>query len=194
MTSGFRLVLTYNLVQAGDGVPDSAEEMEEGSTRLRHTLQAWTRRGTSEKVIYMLDHQHTETSLRQKNLKGADTLRVKHITKATDETNMAVLLVDVSREVCGGCDDEDEYDDDGKYHTLFDEDVAELTLSRVVDLDRHVLGNGTTVDAEVDFVQDLNDFFEHRAPDDADFEGWTGNEGAQATPWYRYSVSQNAGH
>lgn len=97
--------------------------------------------------------------------------------------------------VSGSCDDYDcEYDwqygydedeDEDEHHSIGDEIDSSLSLEHVVDLD------GSLRLADVDITEDdiiQLEPFEGREPDNEDFQGFTGNEGATTTHWYRNSV------
>lgn len=72
VTKGYRLVLTYNLIQTGS-VKQSAQFFQVQSENLRAILVDWeTRVRDIHNVLYILDHQYTESSLSLDNLKGRD--------------------------------------------------------------------------------------------------------------------------
>lgn len=57
----------------------------------------------------------------------------------------------------------------------------------VVDLQGNVVAPNVGVDEDEHIVQ--RGYLGDREPDDEDYEGHTGNAGAQATHWYRVSLS-----
>jgi len=198
VTSGRRLVLTYNLIQKDTtGVkltPDANMTMAE----LERILQDWQKAITAKEMptslAHMLEHQYTDASLCFDGLKGNDKQVVSHLRKLCDKYGFYVYLASMMRERSGECD-EDDYDDYYGYHSggsdvheIIDETDDVVKLARVVDLD----GTKLTEDLEIDMETFIErDPFRDISPDAEDYSGYTGNEGVSTTHFYRRTVSQS---
>lgn len=111
VTSGYRLVLTYNLAKgSGELVPISKSlENSDEYLHLFKALQDWKRsdsfRSTdaenTNELIYMLEHQYTGASLELGNLKNLDLARAKAIAHFADRLGFTMSLARISLDVCG---------------------------------------------------------------------------------------------
>lgn len=109
-----------------------------------------------------------------------------------------IYLANIEKQVMGGVQDDDDYYggyygrgrrlNDNDFHTLEDVYEDSLELLHVVDTQGAVAGKNLSF-SETMIIQD--DAFKGD-PDDEDFEGFTGNEGAHATHFYRPTVSLDA--
>lgn len=172
--SGFRVMLTYNLIYTRPPVeaPRLALELDKDTQKLRTLVEAWdTGSGDSvpTKLVYNLEHQYTDASLSLASLKGDDQWKARALIQAVESTGLEVFLADVE---C--TKNEDVEDDDGS--------GSELKLRRVVDMSGHQICQDIDIE-EDDFVQD--GVYDDRYPDSEDYQGYTGNEAAEATYWYR---------
>ena len=233
VTSGYRWVLTYNLVYSGHIYePLSAADNTRDARFLAAVFDNWredinndendhvyTGDPPPEELIYLLDHQHTDESPRFSALKGKDLVKAQLLRDVCDQTDFCVYLASLERKVYGGVEDDyDEYygrgfgyyDDEesengdsedepsdfskdrptrryaSDFHEIIDECDKSLKLKRIVDFAGRVVGTEFDVD-EDNIIQD--EPFKDREPDEEDFEGYTGNEGASTTHWYRNTVS-----
>ncbi|PPJ53879.1 hypothetical protein CBER1_04604 [Cercospora berteroae] len=207
VTSGYRIVLTYNLVQTENPVRNlSALGMEQDYAELKRPLKNWSASKTGA-VVHILEHKYTDVSLRLSAMKGADHSRVMALQRFAGKYNYNIFLGSMEHERSGSAEDDyDQYDwhggrhrrggwsdddcdscDDG-YHAIDEVTDERTTLNRVVLPDEV----GTEIMTDVDFDDDelLWDeaFTGVREPDEHDYEGYTGNAGAQATHWYRDTV------
>jgi hypothetical protein len=195
ITSGHRVVLTYNLINIDQSLHlPTAASIGDSDSQLRDALKLWGEAGVRNEdngkevgfLCHCLEHEYTESSLSLSGLTGADLSVVTRAVHAAQQTDFIVYLATFLRTHVGGCNDDDEYgapeiiediDDDWylqKIVTLYGTKVAEgILISRWEMLDPEV--------------------FDNRDPDDEEFEGWTGNEGATTTQWYRSSVSGTHG-
>ncbi|RYP45224.1 hypothetical protein DL768_008417 [Monosporascus sp. mg162] len=72
VTSGYRLVLTYNIIQTG-GPSKSAGSLAKQHKQLQKAISVWKGKYNSTKrLFYCLEHQYTQSSLSLENLKGHD--------------------------------------------------------------------------------------------------------------------------
>lgn len=147
----------------------------------------------AERLIYLLEHKYTEMNLRLEHLKGADRIRVGSLLSAAEQSGFALLLCNVEKSGSGSVEDDGPYrshrwelndddDDEDAPHIIEEVFDETLKLTRVVQLDGSTLSKNVDIDID-DVIQ--ADPFEDRDCDDEDFEGFTGNEGAHTTQWYR---------
>ena len=203
ITSGHRLVLTYNLIHTGDGQNFSLTALGDQTLRMRAVLGKWPKAAGSSTapalLAYKLDHQYTEACLKLNCLKGKDLARVRALKEACEEEGIILYLGNMVRTVWGGCEgDEDDYyggwgggcryggyreSDPGDFHELIEicEESLELTL---YDLD----GNETMENVPLPDNGIVQEGIFDREPDEEDYSGPTGNEGVSATHWYRDAV------
>ncbi|KAL5331156.1 hypothetical protein ACEPPN_000685 [Leptodophora sp. 'Broadleaf-Isolate-01'] len=193
VTSGRRLVLTYNLIHSTLG-STIAGASNLGTAQLKSILGNWKtslEKGAriSTMLAYMLDHQYTESSMSFDGLKGHDRNIGAHLRATSAESGFFVYLASIEMTVEGGCD-EDSWGgsrEDG-FHDIVEEIDRTTVLKRVVDVD------GAEVAEELAFNEDLFSFvqeepFKNLSPDDEDYSGYTGNEGVSATHFYRRTVA-----
>ncbi|EMR67058.1 putative 2og-fe oxygenase protein [Eutypa lata UCREL1] len=73
VTSGYRLVLTYNIIQTRKSGPSSAGFFVKQQMQLQRLISEWKAKYPGVKrLLYCLEHQYTESSLSLENLKGRD--------------------------------------------------------------------------------------------------------------------------
>jgi hypothetical protein len=159
-------------------------------------------------AIYLLEHKYTQSNLSIESSKGADRLRAKELSSISDDYGYTLYLASLEREVMGQADEDDsghnfsETDDDDEdqdeddesgnssqysgdsYHRIWDVCSEDITLTRVVDLEGHEVLKDIPIE-EQDIVQ-VRPF--KRKPNKSEYEGYTGNEGASATHWYKDTV------
>lgn len=194
VTSGYRVVLAFNLVAKGDAPPPAFADLDEHVKQLRHSLVPWLENPSPEFLVYPLDHQYTEASIRVNELKGTDLQRVQCMLKLQQDSNFKLCLASLEKLVNGGvdglepCDDYTELNSDGEqFHPILDTGEEYVKLKKVFDLEGTVIARDVQIEEETHLVSTR---FRFNWPDKEDFEGWTGNEGAMTNHWYR--VSQNA--
>lgn len=160
-------------------------------------------------AIYLLEHKYTQSNLKVESLKHADRLCAKELLSICDDYGYTFYLASLEREVTGQAyendynhdfsendDDEEEDKDDeddednsqysgNSYHHIWDICDDSLKLTCVVDDEGHEVFKDIPVE-EKDIVQ-LHPF--KRKPNKSEYEGYTGNEGASATHWYKDTVS-----
>lgn len=137
----------------------------------------------------LLDHKYTDSSIRLNPLKGSGLERAHRLFSLCDEFGYTLYLASVERHVFGPAE-EDSYsryggNRSGGHHII--EDIIEDTLSliRVIDTDGKIITIGLTIVEENIVQPEPLD----RDPDEEDYEGFTGNADAEATQWYRDSVT-----
>ncbi|KAL8771642.1 MAG: hypothetical protein Q9194_004831 [Teloschistes cf. exilis] len=164
VTSGYRFVVVYNLVRTSPGAVQTAAKLLGEKDELGTVLAAWNQGIKKENsdaprfLLYQLEHEYTEESLKTNSLKGVDKLKADCLS--------------------------DEDDDEDGHHVIEDVLDTSLETKRLVDLDGTLLGQGIDV-GEQDFI--LDDPFA-RDPDHEDYEEYMGNYGPDATHFYYDSV------
>jgi cobalamin biosynthesis protein CobT len=217
VTSGYRLVLTYNLTVDPQSILPSAETGKHAPQELHNLLQQW--RSTLQRggyLIHLLDHEYTEQSLRLRSLKGRDLNVSRALIEAGNATGFVCSLASCKSEMTYAVDESRYFDDgyaygeedsdtgsvesedtdedkngkaekSGEDKQSFEKDVINdsVVLERIVDLNGELLAKNILVGTSDFLVDNLFD----RTPDDEEESGYTGNEGATATQWYRDTVS-----
>ena len=170
--SGYRLVLTYNLIRTGYSGPTSASALVDEKARFQRILSDWKQRvnagqRTLSKLARILDHKYSEANMGLKNLKGHDDLLGRSMAENCEKegftirfAKMTLTVFEASREL---------YDDD-------DELVQELVLSDVYRADGGRIFNNAIIEKEQIIQADCFD----RDPDKIEAEE-TGSEGVDET-------------
>ncbi len=184
VTSGYRVCLVYNLIRNSGAHPESPGDERKTIRAAVAALREWQKapgrpEGDSPKIVYLLSHMYTEASLSFAQLKGEDRTLARVLCAAARETNIEIYLAMVHLsefgyfEGCYGYDDEpDEMDLDD---AVPEEMSAELRTWRDPE-DRCVNYGSLSFDPKEDLLPpgELDD----EEPDDINFHGNTGNEGA----------------
>lgn len=227
--SGHRVVLTYNLLLHDD--PPTALSVPahppEGAGQLAAFLTShfaapaekasWQRTGAPaeppHRLVYLLDHQYTEHSLRRGLLKGVDGPRVEALRDAAQaaECEMALALAEVhqtwsayeaddhwdGRRAHGPWNswDDDEDDDDGDGEGWKDDTgvEADYELQELIDSDVTLAHWTDLAGGPMDPISTSVDDAELCAttpaedlePDRSDYEPYMGNYGNTLDRWYR---------
>ena len=193
VTSGHRLVLTYNLVDTSKSstLPQAAN-LGWSHLRLLQVLQHWKQSPLSfadegaKYLCWASSHQYTDTSLQLSSFKGADRQVVTQADRVSRECGFNVFLATVERMLSGGCE-EMGYGGLRNYnHSIVDIVDDEWHLRRVADLTGRQLTTGVAI-SESSLIQTV--IFDGEGPDDEEGEGYTGNEGCNHTSWYRKAAS-----
>jgi predicted 2-oxoglutarate/Fe(II)-dependent dioxygenase YbiX len=109
LTSGHRVVLTYNLRLAGDTV-DAASTLPAvagAAGQLAGCLDGHFQPGSTSRLVYLLDHQYTAHALSWTRLKGADAARVAGLRAAAARADCAAALALAEVHQTWECDDPD---------------------------------------------------------------------------------------
>ncbi|KAI9689724.1 MAG: hypothetical protein M1822_009605 [Bathelium mastoideum] len=202
VTSGYRTVLTYNLAKtnlASKYIP-TASALSTPEDSIRQILRAWDSQGTANEaapkfLCYCLEHLYTESSLSLKALKGVNLCRAQTVFEACKTSGFSFFLATLEKEVLGSCEDDyDSWDSrDGSdllsyeedYHSLIEELDSTWRIGNVVDAEGELKFQKIEI-ADDNIVQ--SDLHTAREPDEESFAGYTGNEGATSTHWYRDSA------
>ena len=109
VTSGYRLVVVYNLVQTSPGSTRSAARLSKEKSKLQKMLAAW-HRGVKKAndsapafLAYALDHEYTEASLNIDSLKGLDKVKADCLEQSCSQTDVGIYLASCEKTQSGSC-------------------------------------------------------------------------------------------
>jgi len=198
ITSGYRLALSYNLIQvASPDVPiPSFPDTSSSGAYLEHVLRKW-RDGKYEEdserrlVVYLLDHQYSTANLKEglMGLKGVDAYRVAFLRPIASKLGFLVGLASLEHNICGMADDEGfgyynrgRWDDEGESESEGCESIPSMAevghattkIFGVVDLNGALLLPKGKIEVE-DYCLVPKEPFEDVVPDKKDYEGYMGN-------------------
>jgi hypothetical protein len=178
--SGYRLVLTYNLVQRDSiGMPNSADTVLKDKNLLQDLLQVWRRKFPLRgKYVYRLDHQYSQASLHLQGLKGRDRALCKHLETVGSANQYCLFLATMDH--TKGEDEEEHYD------TYGEASEAHTTLKSIVTTSGLPVTSRMSIDVEDILQQDPFD----RDPDSEEEGDFTGNESTPAVHRYHDSVGR----
>ena len=214
--SGYRVTLTYHLVlRSGDGPrhrhqPVRSKRLigavKEYFSTLVATPYSRTPPQNPDRLVYLLDHEYTQRSLKVAQLKNSDRLRVEalvHVAESLD-CEMYLALADVHE--CWSCEEDEptygyrrrrygrwRYDEDDEAHDetasgkandyeLVDLIESDVELRHFVDLKGNA-ASGMSVeptDAEICFTRASDEL----DPFKSEHEGYMGNYGNTVDRWY----------
>lgn len=178
VTSGYRLVLTYNLVQKTSLYQKAPDP--DSRTRVLEALKLWERASENDAdyppyIIHRLEHYYSKNGANINMLKGRDAQQVRCLDSACQELGYDTYLAVYEKTV--------EKDDE----------CGDEIFARGEEFEYLTKLDGTKVVSCPDY--DSSCRLEHYDSDDDDDDadesehmGYTGNEGAPATYWYRHTV------
>lgn len=213
ITSGYRVVLTYNLLRGGDTTGSVAARVDPAVTqRLAGCLEEHfvtrvpARYGTGDhdpptRLVYLLDHEYTERGLSWARLKGIDADRTAAVRAAADAADCETVLALAEVHETWSADDEpepswhgrgygwnDDDDDDFDSGTSADPVLQEL-IESTVHLDRWLsdpdaAATPTSLTIFDDEVCATTPSV-NLVPYASEYEGYMGNYGNTMDRWYR---------
>lgn len=204
VTSGYRLVLIYNLARAGRRQPSAPPAYDGEQSAIAALLRRWVANkdspddGSPDKLVYPLEHAYTPAELAFNTLKNADAAAAGVLIRAADEADCDLYLALVSIEETGTAEyagyasrrrsrwyrDRDE-DDEGGDDDFEIGEIIERTLT-ISDW-RQPDGSKPAITA-LPFEEDElcpPGSFDELEPDEQHFHEATGNEGATFERTYR---------
>jgi hypothetical protein len=218
VVSGYRFVLTYNLIKPPSWAPTKKLVPESLTQQLNSGVKRWTKPdlfgvGPRKGLVYVLDHEYTEASLSFDALKGADLIKATALRNVCETHDVCLFLATLERRVENSIVDDDVwgygyghrggyYDDeqcgcgesdcgdccDGEVGGDADSVIEQIS-------DEYILQKLVDPDGEA-VAKDLRVEKEQILPPltfadrDADDEDrqYTGNEGATSTLFYNVTV------
>ncbi|KAF4607220.1 hypothetical protein EYR38_001280 [Pleurotus pulmonarius] len=210
--SGYRLALSYNLIQGNTVVSRPVvPTMATAVARVRGILRMWSKGlydSNSDIIAYLLQHQYSHFSLTRGSacLKGEDAHLVAHLRDVASDLGFKVCLASLQYHVSGSADDygygswgkrgrygrcyydayddSDDDDDDGSVPPMNEVFDSSLCLNNIVNLDGTSVMPGRTLSLGSESLVPA-DAFDDVEPDDKEYEGYTGNESATVEHYYR---------
>ncbi|KAH6625191.1 hypothetical protein C7974DRAFT_376744 [Boeremia exigua] len=185
VTSGHRLVLTYNLVQDQPQPQQSAATLDQNMSKFEQTLQAWSRRHIdSEYLVYPLEHKYT-ADLSLQSLKGPDAAKGLTLAQLCNKNGIYWFLARMTeqsreRNYYGGVYGEEEEEEE-------EEEVSFLLRDAKLPSGLEIPIFISPVDP-ASILADMDHLHGDRAADSEDEGEYTGNENMPATFRYHDSV------
>ncbi|KAF4481300.1 hypothetical protein CGGC5_v010843 [Colletotrichum fructicola Nara gc5] len=178
LVSGYRLALTYNIVQKTEE-PQSAAFLGQQAQEVKKMLRQWVNNFPEEDfLVYPLDHKYSESTVSVQNMKGRDKAVCKVLQNVGSESGVYLLFGHMTRSEQGAMPHwygygAEEDDDDG-------EDTY-TTMNKIYSAE------GDEIDARInpekEQILDMDKFTSGNA--DSEDEGeFTGNEAAENTLRY----------
>ncbi|MFA7666233.1 MAG: 2OG-Fe(II) oxygenase [Burkholderiaceae bacterium] len=213
---GYRVALTYNLILPG-GAHQAADVPAQDLADLTDAVRAFWRtpptprwKGDTateppDRLVYLLDHQYTQSGLSWARLKGADVPRAAALRKVAQRLDAEIFLAlaDV-HETWTAEDDyqeygrwehgrwDDEEDDEDLDEDMLDDGASEPVLGELIESGiglRHWLApDGSGLPADADRVDEAELCFTRPSVDctpfQSEYEGYMGNYGNTVDRWY----------
>jgi len=208
---GHRIVLTYNLSVEGSVTAAGAPEttVQALTQRIREYFETprtprWTRdprQGPPDRLVYLLDHEYTQSGLAWDRLKNADGQRVTALREVARQLDCEIFLALADVHETWSCEDEypesssrgsrSRWSHDRDIDTESSEGPFRPELTDLIDTDielRHWIGangRGEEIAASVN-ADELCYTKPSRElePFDSAHEGYTGNAGNTVEHWY----------
>ena len=115
VTSGYRFVIIYNLMQQTPNYSISAEAIHEEKVGLRCILMDWrlayeSQKPVLKKLAYILNHRYSAANLQLKNLKGRDGKLGAYLANIAAQEGFFLLFAEMTLTIEGtdGYEDEDQ--------------------------------------------------------------------------------------
>ncbi|KAK0641423.1 hypothetical protein B0T16DRAFT_214481 [Cercophora newfieldiana] len=206
--SGIRWVLTYNLVMRDPVQTPCAALNPSYHESLKTALQAWAGSPGSgqngqqpDHLYYLMDHTYTEANFSLNKLKGSDLARMRCLKDVCDELDLSLFFGVLQKEEQGSCEDDYDrygykrgyYDDDSDdWHEFEEVFETDIFIKKLITTEGRAVRTGMEItmrELEEKLVQRGRDPFEKAERGEADYSGFTGNEGVSAMHWYRKTVA-----
>ena len=186
VTSGYRVVLTYNLLLAGDAT-SGLGPAPDGLVALAACLdEHFTEQN---RLVYLLDHRYTARGLSWARLKGVDAARVSALSAAAEASDCEIVLTLADVHETWSC--EEPYEGGSYWHGDEDVDAGELSelLDWSIGLDTWVDRSGAPAQPAAFAVDDAEVCATtptaKLTPYESQYEGYMGNYGNTMDRWYR---------
>ncbi len=190
--SGFRLCLTYNLIQEDQESHLPSPALGEKVEALSRVLKDLKKEFDTEPFTYVLSHLYTPSNFGWKALKNHDASRANALLQASRQAGYLCMPALLTVEIEGALDD-DSIDDYYGYYGA-DVDVEGSSMGEVFShgldieyLDEFEMGELGFVDPEGDHIIG-HEGLGTGDPHEKQAEGYTGNAGLTMDYWYHYGV------
>ena len=191
VTSGYRLVLSFNLVHTTNSLRPVVSTATDAAVRLRRVLAAWTRNDydAPDKIIYLLDHKYSHASMNGSALKGSDAHLVALLDSVGRPLGFHLGLANLTctesgsaedsgygrRGGCGWYTDDEEEDNDDDVEMEEVEDTV-IHIAHLVDMDGKLIRETIPFDVETEVIPDeVVEEITAGGHDDQSYEGYLGN-------------------
>ena len=180
ITSGYRLAVSYNLVNTSPGIPSPhLPDMHSAVSAVEAIFRKWRKGGydpggSSDIIAYLLDHEYSQASLESAAFKGKDATLISNIRGVAEKQGVSLRLGFLECELSGDADvfgSDDEWGPPPKMAVVHEK---EYRIEGLYDLDGD-LAEGSN--PRFDMIPEDPEF-EDQDPDDEEFEGYTGNVGS----------------
>jgi len=171
LTKGYRLALTYKLVQTGMSGHSAIQRLQQ-SQHLHHLLRKWVASMSKmEKLVYPLEHTYTSLSLQ--NMKGRDRAVAQALQSVCDNSGLWLFFAHMTHSK----------NEEDAYYQL-DEDST--TLSTIISCAGDKVAEEVNVEEDEILGHDI--YASDRDPDSEDEGEFTGNESMAASFRYHDTV------
>ncbi|KAL9123997.1 MAG: hypothetical protein Q9217_006630, partial [Psora testacea] len=176
--TGYRWVLTYNLINESEDPYQSASALDERIGHFTQRLTRWqTLKDAPQFLAYPLDHQYTDRDLRLARLKGEDYHRARYVAQSCAmHGEFYVLLANMAMHITDPNDENES-----------EEGESELLLSHIVDLE----GSNLSVHVSLTISESLllrGISYSDREPDVHRGGNYMGNQYAEIDQIFKDSV------
>jgi len=182
VTSGYRLAISYNIVNASPGLPPpQLPDMHSAVSAVEKIFYKWKKGGYDDgdfsgTIVYLLDHQYSGASLEYTTLKGKDAVLLSNIKGIAEKQGISLRLGFLECEMSGDADvygSEDEWGPPPKMEEVHE---TEYWINGLYDLEGDLAKGDRSISLSPEFDMIPQDpGFEGQDPDDEEFEGYTGN-------------------
>ena len=188
VTSGYRLAISYNLVNASPGLPPPhLPDMHLAVSAVEKIFRKWRKGGYdnhngdfSGTIAYLLDHEYSKAGLEFAALKGKDAALVSNIRGVAEKQGISLSLGLLELEVSGDAGfDTGPYRCGNRWDSIPGMEVVhdrEYRIGGLFDLDGDLAEGNHPISLNPEFDMIPQDpELEDGDPDDKEFEGYTGN-------------------
>jgi hypothetical protein len=162
VTSGYRLLLTYNLVQDQTLPKQSAAALGETGAILERQLRMWNNKlNLLDCLVYPLNHQYTPTSLSLQHLKGQDAAKCRYMEALCAQNGFYWFMARMTKTTSVESEDYGNDDEDN------------FTIGRTVIPSGSEIRLGLYSFDKENILADVD--YDNRDPDSENEGEWTGN-------------------
>ncbi|KAL8893888.1 MAG: hypothetical protein Q9192_004827, partial [Flavoplaca navasiana] len=174
--TGYRWVLTYNLINHTPGPPGSASALDARISQFTEALTQWQDlQDEPDYLAYPLNYQYTDRNLKLAHLKGDDFYRARHVAQSCEAHGKYYMLLGNMEMCITNQNGEEEM-----------EDEAMLSLDRLVDPQGFNLLIGSTRRISTDNLLH-GESYEDREPDTQRGGNYLGNQYAEIDQFFKDS-------
>jgi hypothetical protein len=180
VTSGYRLALSFNLIQP-KALPAQSflDPLGSAYKLFYHILLSWKQNAKDdsdihdaapEKLAILLDHQYTDAEFSTKAFKGKDLARLNQLIPAADALGFDIYFADTDYHVEGP----------GQEDEMIEVDERTFEILALKDRDGQAVFKDRDeflIDEEEEMIpREALKLLEDQTPDDMDYQGYMGNE------------------